>query len=82
MSSYKLRLVPKDWNHPKDEDDNHIPLFDGSYAEYSEKFDERKTMWEKGFKDKWEIKEIEGKHKFIFTDWVPKEKDEEREIYV
>lgn len=77
MSSYKLRLVAKDWDHPKDQNDNYIPLFDGSYAEYSAKFDEQKAMWEKGFKENMEIKKIEGKHKFIFTGWVPKEEGEE-----
>ncbi|MFP5041640.1 hypothetical protein [Parasediminibacterium sp. JCM 36343] len=55
MSSYRLRKVPSNWEHPKNDKGSHIPLLDGSYAEYSKGFDERKEMWNKGFQEDWDI---------------------------
>lgn len=72
MSSYKLRKVPVSWEHPKNNEGNYIPLFDGSYAEYSKRFEERKEMWNKGFKEDFDIVD-----KKMVEKYVPKEPENE-----
>jgi hypothetical protein len=45
----KIRKVPANWNHPKDKNGEHIPLFDG----YSERFSDwkiAKEKWSQGFR--------------------------------
>ncbi len=67
---YKLRKVPANWKHPKNETGSYIPLFGGSYSEYSKYFDTCKEMWDKGFDLSLDI--IDGKH---IRKWIPKDKD-------
>lgn len=74
MSSYKLRKVPKNWEHPKDKAGNYIPLYDGSYTEYSNEYDEEKEMWNKGLQKQWNVTE-----KDLSYVWVSK-KDEDKNM--
>lgn len=74
MSSYKLRRVPENWAHPKDANEQYIPLLDGSYSEYSQKYDLDKEMWNKGF--------YEGLDKVLNAskepNWIPVEEEDKQ----
>jgi len=67
MASYKLRKVPANWNHPKDNEGNYIPLFDGSYSEYLKEFEESEKMWGEGF-----MKDFDIIDKEMVFKWIPK----------
>lgn len=44
----EVRMIPADWQHPKDARGNYIPLLDGSYAESAAQYAEEKAKWERG----------------------------------
>ena len=78
--SREVRRVPANWEHPKDEKGNLIPLFDGSFKERAAKWDEEAAQWEKGFYhlggDEWKPKGPDQTG--TFEDWDgarPEEKD-------
>jgi hypothetical protein len=51
-------MVPADWQHPKDEDGNHIPLHDG-FNKRLAAWEEENAKWQQGLRrdysndDKW-----------------------------
>ena len=49
----QLRKVAANWQHPKNENGNHIPLLDGKFSERLAKLEEENAQWEKGFIDDW-----------------------------
>jgi hypothetical protein len=42
----EIRRVPPDWQHPKDEDGDHIPLFDESFRAAAQEWDTNARLWE------------------------------------
>ena len=44
----EVRMIPADWQHPKDDHGRYIPLLDGSYAERAAEYAEEKAKWERG----------------------------------
>lgn len=72
----ELRKVPAEWQHPKDENGNYIPLLGRSFSEDLAEWHQEELMWAKGFRkgfkmlgEKEWIKK-EPKHKNIsFVDW-------------
>lgn len=81
MMSRELRMVPANWEHPKDERGNYIPLLGGSFKERADQWDEEARQWGNGFvrdfaTDGWKPKRLE--HTGTFADWDgerPEEKD-------
>lgn len=60
----QLRKVASNWQHPKNENGNYIPLLDGKFSERLAKWEEENEQWEKGFRDDWN------------GGWKPREADE------
>jgi len=51
----EVRMVPENWEHPKDENQHYIPLFDGSYYEKDLKlWDESAEKFSKGLQTDFE----------------------------
>lgn len=82
----ELRMVPKDWEHPKDTNNVYIPLFEGSYKAKVSQWDKEAEMWGKGKQRKFDEDgdedgwvDIEDKYKTMpYKDWNskrPEEKD-------
>ncbi len=44
----EVRMVPADWQHPKDERGRYIPKQDGSAAKRQREWDEAREKWERG----------------------------------
>jgi len=44
----EVRRVPKDWEHPKDENGNYIPQSDWSYSQMMQEWEEGLGLWLKG----------------------------------
>mgnify|MGYP006921294662 CR=1 FL=1 len=61
----ELRMVPKHWQHPRDEKGNYIPLLGDSYSERLAEWQEAFKRWHLGFKKDW-----------INGGWEPKEPDD------
>lgn len=50
----EVRRVPKDWQHPKKENGNYIPLNDGSrFIKDFEHWNKEQSMWLNGFRTEW-----------------------------
>jgi hypothetical protein len=49
----EVRMVPPDWQHPKDERGRHVPLLDGSAADAIAAWDEERAQWDRGFVRSW-----------------------------
>jgi len=47
----EVRMVPKDWQHPKNKEGRYIPLLNGSFSEYLKNWNEGKTKWDQGLRD-------------------------------
>lgn len=48
--SREIRMVPKNWEHPKDENGDYIPMFEGSFVHMcTSKWDLGENMWDNGF---------------------------------
>ena len=60
----QLRKVAANWQHPKNEKGNYIPLLDGNFSERLAKWEEGNKQWENGFRDDWN------------GGWKPREEDE------
>jgi hypothetical protein len=67
----KVRMVPADWQHPKD-GDRYIPLMGGSYAEAAARWDEEQAQWARGFVDDWNggWKPKEDHHDGFYEDYA------------
>ena len=48
----EVRMVPKDWQHPKDENGNFIPLLGGDYRAHADEWCEQLRWWIDGDTDK------------------------------
>ncbi len=86
----QLRKVAANWQHPKKENGNYIPLLDGKFSERLAKWEEENAQWEKGFRDDWNggwkqreadelnmtFAEWDGE-KPVKEDYMPEWKDEE-----
>lgn len=44
----EVRMVPPDWEHPRDARGSYIPLFGRSYAQTAAEWDEGKRHWDAG----------------------------------
>lgn len=44
----QIRKVPKNWEHPKDEDGYHIPQYDRTYEQARKEYDRKVQTWEDG----------------------------------
>lgn len=66
----EVRRVPADWQHPKDEKGNFIPLHDG-YNRNVTQWDEENEQWALGFRRSWEN-----------DGFVPKDAEHEQYTYV
>ena len=68
----EIRMVPADWQHPKDDDGRYIPLHD-NYNSDAQRWDEEVAMWAKGMRrdygtDGW--KPIEAEYaEWPLEDW-------------
>ena len=67
----EVRKVPADWQHPKNERDQYIPLYGRSYAKEAAEYDEEAAQWEKGLRAKTVFHDGGGWH----NEWVPKDAD-------
>ena len=47
----EVRMVPPDWEHPKDESGSFVPLLDGSYAERAQDWDKGWAKWQEGLRE-------------------------------
>lgn len=68
----QLRKVAANWQHPKNEKGNYIPLLDGNFTERLAKWEEGNKQWENGFVDDWNggWKPKEEKYKDMpFGEW-------------
>ncbi len=45
----EIREVPKNWNHPKDENKTYIPLIGRPFKKELARFNEHKKKWDEGF---------------------------------
>lgn len=59
--SREVRRVPANWEHPKNERGNFVPLIGGSFREHADNWDEESAQWGKGFyrlcRGEWKLKE-------------------------
>lgn len=51
--SREIRRVPANWEHPKDERGNYIPLLGRSYSKALFEWEEGNAKWEQGFCSDW-----------------------------
>lgn len=65
----KVRRVPADWQHPKNEKGDYIPLLDGFYSKRVAEWDEGERQWNAGFRAHTVWHEGGGYH----DEWVPKD---------
>ncbi len=65
----QLRMVPADWQHPKNVSGNYIPLLGGSFSKGAAEWDEAERQWNAGFREKTNFREGGGRD----TEWVPKD---------
>jgi len=49
----EVRMVPKNWEHPKDERGNFRPMFDRDYKQEFNEWLEEKEKWDAGFQKDW-----------------------------
>lgn len=89
----EIRMVPKDWEHPKNENGSYIPLYDGSFKDCDEEWMAEWEKWKEGLcrsyraEERWEPID-EANKKMLFSDYsgrrpnqedyMPEWKDEEK----
>ncbi len=61
----ELRMVPKNWEHPTNEQGRLIPLLGWSYTKSLNEWNEGKQKWSEGLREVWYPKEGEDKWKPI-----------------
>jgi len=44
----EVRMVPKNWEHPKDKSGNYIALFDSDFEECADNWDKEYSKWNRG----------------------------------
>lgn len=70
----EVRMVPANWEHPKDDRGRYIPLHGGSFAEHEAGWNEEYAQWKKGFRrnyssaEKWCAREGD-ELTMRFTEW-------------
>lgn len=62
----EVRRVPANWEHPKKENGEYIPLLGGNFAERLAQWEEGKRKWDEGFRETWGDGEK----------WIPRTPDE------
>jgi hypothetical protein len=67
----EVRMVPKNWNHPKKENGRYIPLLGYSFKERLAEWNEEYLQWQKGFKPSFGTEEK----------WIPRDKREMEMTY-
>jgi hypothetical protein len=67
----ELRMVPENWEHPKNENGNEKPLLGGSFTKELADYKEGKQKWNEGLRENWFPKKDESK-------WNPKSEDEQK----
>lgn len=73
----QVRRVPREWEHPTDEDGDFIPLYDQSFADDLRDWSEARLQWERGFVrdygldgfDRWEPKPASALACESFEEW-------------
>jgi len=86
----EIRKVAANWQHPKNEKGNYIPLLDDKFSEILAKWEEQNAQWEKGFRSDWNggwIRKEADELNMTFAEWdvekpvmenyMPEWKDEE-----
>lgn len=72
MMGRSVRMVPADWEHPKDGNGNFIPLHSRSFDEAEREWNEGHAKWQEGLRDDWNggWKAIEPEYQGMsFTEW-------------
>jgi hypothetical protein len=84
----EIRKVPADWQHPKNEHGNYIPLFDG-FNESLKDWDEGARQWDAGYMEDfrffpesndrhWKPKPDEPEYQISYAEWAgPRPRKEE-----
>lgn len=49
----EVRMVPKNWEHPKDEHGDYVPLYEGSHDEDAAEWDAEAKKWSEGLRKHW-----------------------------
>lgn len=66
----KVRMVPPDWQHPKNAEGHPIPLYDGPFSERLAEWREGKAKWDEGlipdYRGGWEPK---GDRDYSYEEW-------------
>lgn len=70
----EIRMVPPDWQHPKDAKGKYIPLLRGSFAQADADWNEGYAAWQRGEVENYSAKPGESK-------WKPKPDDTESSTY-
>lgn len=68
----EVRRVPPNWQHPKKEDSDYVPLHGGSFSERILRWEEENEKWNEGLRDDWNggWKPIEEEDKHMtFAEW-------------
>lgn len=68
----EVRMVPPGWEHPKDDDEDFLPLMKGPYSKRVKKWDEDAAKWAEGLRDDWNGGWIEidpEDRKYTFAEW-------------
>ncbi len=60
----QLRMVAKNWKHPKNKDGYYIPLYYGNFKKLLSDYNEGERQWNKGFRRDWDNRD----------QWIEKEK--------
>lgn len=69
MMGREVRRVPRGWEHPKQDNGDFIPLFDGSnFTKEQQEWDEVAAKWAEGLRDDWN------------GGWKPLEEDDEKSM--
>lgn len=78
----EVRMVPADWQHPRDEAGRYIPLLDDCFKSVAEEWSEGRRQWKAGYRrgcptDTWIPKEDKYAG-MLYTEWAgyPPEADD------
>jgi ribosome modulation factor len=67
----ELRMVPSNWEHPKDADGRYIPLIGRSYSEAEASYEEERTKWFEGYR-----------RNYVDDTWVALDNEERKMTYL
>lgn len=73
--SREVRMVPPDWEHPRNESGDYIPLVEGSFAKESADWDEGCAKWAEGFRRVHSMREeaprwVEREENCSYQEWA------------